>query len=355
MAVSKVVINTENGAETIIDLTEDSVTPKTLAKGVTAHNAKGEEIVGEMPTETILYTKQTLTEEQQEQARENIGIDEEFKSKITQMVIESLGGNPVYGYVDENKVVHLSGNLPDGTYSIKYETEDGTIDIGDLVLDNNVYYSVTNSLTNCKNSNSATEVVEGGSYSATITANSGYELKTVTVTMGGQPVSVSGGVVSIASVTGDIVITAVAEETVVEIVNQIPISTDANGNLFVGTNGEKGYKTGYRLSGSSGNESSQTGTEVTGFMPYTINDTAYCKGIIDDGTRVIGFYDSSYAKVFTTALANVGTFDGSIISPTLYEAIEDGLASGSSTIRFMRISATTIDDNSIVTLNQPIV
>lgn len=46
MAVNKVVYNTENGAETLIDLTGDTVTPETLAVGATAHNASGEVIVG---------------------------------------------------------------------------------------------------------------------------------------------------------------------------------------------------------------------------------------------------------------------------------------------------------------------
>lgn len=43
MAVNKVEIN----GETVLDLTQDSVTPKTLKKGATAHNAAGEKIDGE--------------------------------------------------------------------------------------------------------------------------------------------------------------------------------------------------------------------------------------------------------------------------------------------------------------------
>lgn len=46
MGVSKVVINTDTGEETIVDLTEDTVTPTMLAAGYTAHDASGEEIVG---------------------------------------------------------------------------------------------------------------------------------------------------------------------------------------------------------------------------------------------------------------------------------------------------------------------
>lgn len=124
------------------------------------------------------------------------------------------------GYVDENNTVVLRGELADGSYSIKYEMEDGsTINIGNLVLDSNVYYSVKNTLTNCTTNNSATQAIQGESYSATITAKSGYELSSVVVTMGGSPVTVSGGVINIANVTGNIVITAVAEEIVAKYTN----------------------------------------------------------------------------------------------------------------------------------------
>lgn len=55
MAVNKVVINTENGAETIIDLTRDTVTASTLVKGVTAHDKTGAKITGTMEQETWVF------------------------------------------------------------------------------------------------------------------------------------------------------------------------------------------------------------------------------------------------------------------------------------------------------------
>ena len=73
MAVNKVVINTENGAETIVDLTGDSVNPAALAQGYTAHDSSGKAIEGTMPTSTVLYTEQSLSEGQKSQARDNIG------------------------------------------------------------------------------------------------------------------------------------------------------------------------------------------------------------------------------------------------------------------------------------------
>ena len=73
---------------------------------------------------------------------------------------------------------------------------------------------VTNILTNVKTSNPATGVAVGGTYSATITADTGYTRGTVTVLMGGTDVTSSAytsgtGAISIASVTGDIVIVGV--------------------------------------------------------------------------------------------------------------------------------------------------
>jgi len=76
-------------------------------------------------------------------------------------------------------------------------------------------YSVTNTLTHVTNSNSATSVTAGNGYTATLTADTGYDIDSVTVTMGGTDVTSSvyteaTGVISIAEVTGDVVITATA-------------------------------------------------------------------------------------------------------------------------------------------------
>lgn len=80
-------------------------------------------------------------------------------------------------------------------------------------------HSVTNILTHCSNSNIATTVIVGGTYEATISCTSAYRLVSTTVTMGGEDITSSAwsrtgsrkGTISIAEVTGDIVITAEAE------------------------------------------------------------------------------------------------------------------------------------------------
>ena len=76
-------------------------------------------------------------------------------------------------------------------------------------------YTITYNLTNCTTNNSNASVLNGSSYSSTISANSGYEIKSITVTMGGTDISstvVSGNNINIANVTGDIVITVNATE-----------------------------------------------------------------------------------------------------------------------------------------------
>lgn len=79
-----------------------------------------------------------------------------------------------------------------------------------------VYYTVTNTLTNVTSSNSTGSVVSGASYNATLTANEGYNLDSVTVTMDGSDITATAytnGVVAISNVTGNVVITASASVT----------------------------------------------------------------------------------------------------------------------------------------------
>lgn len=128
------------------------------------------------------------------------------------------------GYVLSNVTVRMGGVDVTGTV---YANGTITIDTvtGDIVITatatatSATTYTVTNTLTNAVNSNNTVSVEQGASYNATITANNGYVLDSVKVTMGGTDISasaVSGGTITIASVTGNIVITATATKTEVD-------------------------------------------------------------------------------------------------------------------------------------------
>lgn len=75
-------------------------------------------------------------------------------------------------------------------------------------------YAILNNLTNVTTNNTASSVAANGSYGATLTAADGCTMKSVVVTMGGADITASAytdGKINIPSVTGIVIITAVAE------------------------------------------------------------------------------------------------------------------------------------------------
>lgn len=110
MAVNKVEVN----GETVLDLSQDSVTPEQLAQGVTAHNAAGEQIVGtyaapvtsvngqtgDVEVKAVLYEQQTLTNAQKQQARENIEAapDKLLTTGTILLAANWTGDNAPYSY-----------------------------------------------------------------------------------------------------------------------------------------------------------------------------------------------------------------------------------------------------------------
>lgn len=109
----------------------------------------------------------------------------------------------------------LSGTLTPGTSTITVTCDGKTTTFTVQVTHQPGVYAVTNNLSGCSNSNTAASVTEGSAYAARITASTGYTLvgAVVTITMGGQDITASaysGGVISLASVTGALVISVAA-------------------------------------------------------------------------------------------------------------------------------------------------
>lgn len=127
MEVNKVQL--ANG-EVLIDLTSDSVTEETLAEGATAHDASGNQIIGKMPTTSVLYTEQTLSDSQKSQARENIGalgedkLQEAIDAKMHSVMSYGAKGD---GTTDDTAAFQsaLANNrvifVPGGTYKLSGE------------------------------------------------------------------------------------------------------------------------------------------------------------------------------------------------------------------------------------------
>ena len=178
-----------------------------------------------------------------------------------------------------------------------------------------VSYSVTNNLTNVVTSNIISTVNEGESYSATLSANSGYELNSVAVSMGGIDITsttYSNGLVSISSVTGDIVITASAE-LIATYTNRIRTAVSDAGGTVYGTNG---YIVDTYASSSGLATGAASGYVSTGAMPVPDPNattlTVYIKGGTFDGTRQCRLYpyDSTLTRQGGITKITDGTSSG---------------------------------------------
>ncbi len=142
-------------------------------------------------------------------------------------------------------------------------------------------YSVTYNLTNVTSSNTTSEILEGNAFTATLAANTGYEMSTVTVTMGGVDItstSYSGGVVTISEVTGDIIITAVATEIELPYTNLIPTATTTDGTTIYN---DIGYKDGMYASTGSNSQlhwGEDASYWATGIIKWDTSKPLYIKG-----------------------------------------------------------------------------
>lgn len=231
-------------------------------------------------------------------------------------------------------------------------------------------YSVTNTLEHCTTSNSAKTVAKNSAYTATISANSGYELKSVIVTMGGVNITsnaYSNGVITINSVTGDVVVTARATEIpTYTYENKVPLSIDSDKTVFNGT----GYKNKSRLS-SSGVVKDDAFATATGYMDVQSGDTVRIKGYrwydtANGSLNYICVYNSSFGFVYA------GNAQSAYSTATFVESMsydeETGVStikikSGIANIAYFRISVFDVVDgassaadgaNLIVTVNEEI-
>lgn len=219
------------------------------------------------------------------------------KETIIQEAITALG-TPVFGTVDEDNNIILTGNLVAGTYTLKYEDAYGNItDIGTL---------------------------------STVSADT----------------------------------------------NLLPAAIESDGTPF---NNGQGYISGYRLN-SSGVQTAQDGAYITGFIPAVKGDIVYLSDITlylngkKNGYGYVWLYDENFnvlqvdSLVMGCALREQDDQSSAIAAgslavdsnnilkqftinkTTFYSQTDTTLNS----VRYIRISADSINENSIVSVNYPI-
>lgn len=224
-----------------------------------------------------------------------------------------------------------------------------------------VYYSVTSALTNVTNSNEAIAVEAGMAYSAILTPTVG-SIKTVTVTMGGTDITATAhnnGVITIPEVTGDIVITAMAQLSPL-FTNLVPLSIDSDGSDYY-VDGD-GFARGQYISSSGSLSAASTNLVSTGFIPVetgvkTIRIAGENAWVDSDYTR-FGFYDSNFTMLEVYAYKTIGSNsyypteieeDATILTIQMDDTNDKGRDGV-----YMRICTPCSDDGLIVTVDEEI-
>lgn len=219
-----------------------------------------------------------------------------------------------------------------------------------------VYHGVSYALSNVVSTNTALSIEDKTAYTTTLAIEDGYELDSVVVTMGGVDITstvYSNGVITIDTVTGDIVITARAL-AVTNYTNQIPISTGTDGAVYSG----KGYKENTYL--SSGNDGTRSGIYAVGYIPAKTGDVIRLKNVryeSGDSNNRLALYGSD-----RTMLTNA-QFRGDTIATAFPDAQFDSngyLTQFTMThvycdnMAYFRLCANYIGDDSVITVNEVI-
>lgn len=208
-----------------------------------------------------------------------------------------------------------------------------------------VTYTITRNLTNVASSNTANSIAENAPYTTTLSPTGGYKkLGTITVTMGGVDISasaVSGSTITIAKVTGDIVITCAA--VITNIIDTIGIS--ANTRLST-SSGDNRPQRGYAAIGAN--------KDAASLIHLTAGDTLRIKGVSlpasNDSYSAIVFYNASGTFITSTYLHN-----GLSWNNLTFKNSGDNVVITCSADHYFRISLICTDASAVIaTINERI-
>lgn len=188
-------------------------------------------------------------------------------------------------------------------------------------------YTVSYALTLCSVSNSVSQAVEGSSYSTTIVpTDEGGTIKSLKVTMGGADITsscYSNGVITIANVTGNISITAVAEMAL--------ISETITPHIAPRSTWYNGFSSG-KITLNSSNSEGALGVSTANSYPYT-----------DRNSKT--FYLMPIGSQYCKATLNYSATDGHAVSYYL-QAVKDNGGT------FTSVATVGKGTNNVITWNK---
>lgn len=257
----------------------------------------------------------------------------EIGKTITSVVVK-MGG------VDITATAYSAGS---GAINIAKVT--GAVTITAAASTPSVTYNITRNLTNCASSNTANTIAEGAAYTTTLSPTGTFKkLGAIAVTMGGMDVSasaVSGSTITIAKVTGNIVITCAA--VVTNIIDTVGISSDT------------------RLSAGSGANKPQVGwatiganMDATSLIHLTEGDTLRIKGAslpnANDGKSIVVNYSETATFLVAGYISNGYSWNS--LKFTTNKDIVTVTGFGE---HYLRLSLICTDASAVIaTINEPI-
>lgn len=208
-----------------------------------------------------------------------------------------------------------------------------------------VLYSVTRNLTNCASSNSADTAAEGAAYATTLSPTGTFKkLGTITVTMGGVDISasaVSGSTITIANVTGDIVITCAA--VITNIIDTVGISADTRLSTSTGENKEK-----------VGTATIGANMDATSLIHLASGDTLRIKGMSLSATKDNQSVAVRYSETAAFISADY-VYNGRHWSQIDFASSGDIVTVTAEVNSYIRISMPCADTSAVIaTINEPI-
>lgn len=129
-------------------------------------------------------------------------------------------------------------------------------------------------------------------------------------------------------------------------INQLPISTDADGNVYNGV----GYKADTRWSGSQNAEQEYSGVCLSGYISYDGNEgTVYLKNVATTSRLLVWYFEEAESFIVKRELSQ------NTIPDVVYG--EDGNVTSfklEAGYKYIRIEADTIDETSVITIDEPV-
>lgn len=213
----------------------------------------------------------------------------------------------------------------DGMFRVAAYAEDATAEYAAFCTAFGITqtYSITNTLTHVTNSNAATSISGGSSYTGTLTADSGYNIDTVTVTMGGVDITAtaySGGSISIANVTGNIVITATASTS--------SGKSDMNGWTDGVAYTDLTIVQDEYVNKNNGNFDSYTGWNRTGYVPIDGASTLTISKMSGGGggSGYNAFYTQNHTFISSFEMVHTGPVTVTVPSNAYYFVLSETAA-----------------------------